>query len=773
MRLFIAEKPSLGRAIAGGIGTERTDRNVIWCRGGDAIACCSGHMLELAEPDEYLPDSVPKGKSGSKVWRTEDLPIIPGRWRKHPISGKRDSLKAIKDLLGKASEVVVAGDPDREGQLLVEEILDYYGWKGRTLRYWSNGTDAASVKKALKALKPNAEYHGLALAAEARSRADWLVGMNLTRAATLATHAGVVSVGRVQTPVLRLIADRDAAIRNFKPRDFFNVEMEISTPQGSFTGKWEIPEDLKDPEGYLTDRTKAQECLERCRGKSGEITLSEQKLKHQAPPIPYDLNELQKAAGKLWGYSPKKVLETAQALYEIHHLTTYPRTSCGCLPSSQQPDVPVILQNLKGAFPQYAQAISKCDPKRKSAVWNDKKVAEEAHTGLIPTLKEVTKADIAKLDEPCLRIYDLIVKRFIAVFLEDCSYYETTVKARFGSDVFAAKGRRTVNPGFTAFISGKAEDEDDGEGEKEMPCPEKGAPAKAVKGAVKASVTKAPAPFTQVSIIDAMQNVWQYVSDKRDKELLKDSKGIGTVATRADILETVRKRGLIEAKGRKCELHATAAGLSALKLIPAELQSAVLTARTEDEMQKIQQGGADLQGFIQGQVSFVRRLTAEVTKMAEENQEKCPNCGQGMYHNESRFHKGEFYFKCPKCGKLFKDAGGKPGEEIKPAAKPKFKCPKCGQMTVIECVSKKDGSHYGWCTNDKCGAHFDWKNGQPVERQGSNRPTVKCPKCGKETCSQFTSKKTGKPYWWCRNEKCGAHFSDDGGKPGNEWSFKK
>lgn len=774
LKLFIAEKPSLGRAIAGGLGIVKTEGNVITCKNGAVVACCMGHMLQQAEPDEYLPDTVPAGKNGGRIWRMQDLPIIPQAWKKHPIAGKRAPLKAIRDLVAKASEVVVAGDPDREGQLLVEEILEYCKWKGPTLRYWSTGTDPQSVRKALGNLRPNAEYHGLGLAAEARSRADWLVGMNLTRAATLSS-GGMVSVGRVQTPVLRLIADRDAAIKNFKPRDFFNVEATFRTSRGSYIGKWKIPDSLRDPEGYLTDRAKAQECIARTQGKEGAITASEQKLKHQAPPIPYDLNELQKECGRRWGYSPKQTLEAAQALYEQHQLTTYPRTSCGYLPSSQQDDVPAILQNISKAFPAFAPFAAKADPKRKSAVWNDKKVSEEAHTGLIPTLKAASQEDAAKLPEACRRIYELICRRYVQVFMPDCAYYETSIETRVGSDLFLTKGRRVVDPGFKAFAdAGSSKDGSAGEGEAEVPFIEKGTAALAEKCELKSGTTKPPAPFTQVTIIDAMQNVWKYVDGKREKELLKDSKGIGTVATRADILETIRKRGFVESKGKKCELHATQAGLEALRIIPAELQSAALTANAEDEMQKIQQGAADLAEFVAGQVSFVRRLTAEVSKMAEENMEKCPKCGKGMYRNESKYRKGEYYFRCPECGAMFNDDGGKPGGEIKRAApRPKFKCPKCGQESVIECVSKKDGSHYGWCTNDKCGAHFDWKDGKPVERQGSSRPAVKCPKCGRQTCSQFTSKKTGKPYWWCRNEKCGAHFSDEGGKPGKEWGDGK
>lgn len=774
MRLFIAEKPSLGRAIAQGLGVVKTDKNVIYCKNDTVIACCAGHMLELAEPDEYLPDDLPKTKKGSKVWRMQDLPIVPKIWRKHPIRDKRGSLSEIKKLLDMAKDVVVAGDPDREGQLLVEEVLKFYGWKGPTYRYWSNGTDIASVKKALTTLHPNSEYHGLGLAAEARSRADWLVGMNLTRATTISS-GHMVSVGRVQTPVLRLIADRDNAIRNFKPREFHNVEMIFKAERGTYTAKWKIPDELKDPEGYLTDKSKAQACIERTQGKEGRITASEQKLKHQAPPIPYDLNELQKECGRRYGYSPKKTLETAQALYEQYHLTTYPRTSCGYLPESQQGDVPTILENLKKAWPAFATFIAKTDPKRKSNVWNDKKVAEEAHTGLIPTLKGATPDEIAKLSEECRRVYELVSRRYIQVFMPDHSYYETTLETKVNDDIFTAKGRRTVDPGFKAFTDSGAvkESADD---DQEVPFIEKGSSAIATKGELKGGVTKPPAPFTQVSIIDAMQNVWKYVEDKRDKELLKESKGIGTVATRADILDTLKKRGLMEVKGKKCELHATPDGVEALKLIPKELQSAVLTAHTEDEMQQIQQGAKDLETFVQNQIQFVHKLNKEIESMAEEqhkDEPKCPACGGTIYRNESRFKKGTFYWHCSKCNKYFKDDNGKIGEEQQKKQSKKYVCPKCGKESVIECVSQKDGTHYGWCTNDKCGAHFDWVDGKPVPRaEKPKEPRSKCPKCGKLTLGKFMSKKSGKPYWFCTNKSCNAHFSDDNGKPGNEWGSK-
>ena len=374
MRLFIAEKPSLARVIAKGIGGAKNEKGFISCNNDSIVVCAFGHLLELMEPDFYTPDSIPRNQKGAKIWRLEDLPILPQVFKKEGIQDKKDQLKIIASLLKKANEVVVCGDADREGQLLIDEILEFFKWNGKTLRFWSQSTDDIAVKRALADLQPNEKFRPLGLAAEGRSRTDWLIGMNMTRAVTCAHSNGLFTVGRVQTPVLKIVSDRDHTIKNFKPKDYYNVTATFVNAKGKYSGKWQIPNDLLDRDGYLTDRSKAEALILKCENAKGKILSVSQKLKKQTPPIPFDLNKLQVTCGKKFGFDPKKTLDVAQELYEKYSLTSYPRSSCGYLAETQKGDVRNILNNLTQAFPQYVETIKAADPDRDSPIWNDKKV---------------------------------------------------------------------------------------------------------------------------------------------------------------------------------------------------------------------------------------------------------------------------------------------------------------------------------------------------------------------------------------------------------------
>lgn len=767
MRLFIAEKPSLERAIAKGLGIVKNCDGYIQCKNDTICTCCFGHLLELAPPDTYLPDSLPRTKSGSKVWRMQDLPILPQRWKKLVSKGKSKQVKIIKSLSAKASEIVNCGDPDREGQALVDEVIAYCGFKGPVKRYWVNGTDDISVRRGLAGIVDNSVYKAWGTAAEARGRADWLIGMNISRAVTL-QNGGLYAVGRVQTPVLKLICDRDAAIKNFTPRDYYSV---IATFKAgtAFSGTWKIPEDLLDPEGYFTDKAKADSVCKDVAGSVATVLSFEQKLKKIAPPVLYSLTELQSACNRKFGYTVKQTLDTAQELYEKYSLTTYPRTSCGFLPEAQKGDVGVILKNLALAFPEFESAIGKCDPKRPSKVWNDAKIAEEAHTGLAPTLRAITAEEYAKLPLNCRRVYELIAKRYIACFLPDQVLNVTNALLEAKGLQFECKGSAAVNDGFRAFLKeekqSKAKD-DDKEPENAIPVLSKGQKVNLEKAQVKASVTKPPVPFSEASIVEAMENVHKYIDDPKEKKLLKEGKGIGTVATRAEILETLKGHKFIaETKGK---LHGTESGRQLLKVAPRRLQSASLTAAAEEDLQTIQQGKMTLASFLAKYSDFIHVLIEETKKMADANPDiiKCPVCGEKLWHNQSKFGAHEYYFKCSKCGKLFKDEGGKPGAEI--VKKPKAKCPKCGKETVGRYESKKEpGTFYWFCT--ACKASFKDENGK-MGAENVHKPAEKCPKCGKAACRRYPNKSDpSKFHWYC--SQCKTGFADNDGKPGDAFEF--
>src|SRR4051812_2588838 len=345
MRLFIAEKPSLARAIADVLpGPQQKRAGFIECGRGDIVTWCAGHILELAEPEAYRPEY--------KTWSIEHLPISPEHW-KLSVSAP-DLFKNIKALLPKAREVVHAGDPDREGQLLVDEVLDHLSYRGPVSRILVSDLNPAAVRKALEHLQPNSKFRGLYDSARARQRADWLYGLNLTRLYTVlgraGGHDGVLSVGRVQTPLLGLIVRRDLEIEGFTSKAYLVLTADIASSGGPFAATWVAGDGAAaalDEEKRLVSRAHADGVVAKCAGQRGRVTRCSREKKTEAPPLPYSLAELQIDAGKRLGLSPKATLDACQALYETYRLTTYPRSDCSYLPEGHFAQARVVLEAVK------------------------------------------------------------------------------------------------------------------------------------------------------------------------------------------------------------------------------------------------------------------------------------------------------------------------------------------------------------------------------------------------------------------------------------------
>jgi len=333
MRLFIAEKPSMAQAIANAIGGARKQRTHNVCEGGDVVTRCFGHLLEQAPPEAY--------DARAKAWTLETLPIIPGTWRKEIKPDAKTQFAAIRDLVSKASEVVNAGDPDREGNLLVDDVLEAAKNKVSVKRIWLLGLDQANVKRALASLKPNADCKGYTAAAEGRGRADWRIGMNLSRGFTLGwqrrSNAGTLHVGRVQTPTLGFVVARDREIANFKPVDYFNLKFNFEHTGGVFSALWQPRKDTPslDAEGRIVDRSLVNDLVKTTTvGRVAKLDVKTGQKK--SAPLPFSLSAMQKEANKRFGYAPDEVLEICQSLYEAHKVTTHPRSDCGYLPETQR-----------------------------------------------------------------------------------------------------------------------------------------------------------------------------------------------------------------------------------------------------------------------------------------------------------------------------------------------------------------------------------------------------------------------------------------------------
>lgn len=769
MRVIIAEKPSVARVIADELGIREKGDGHILCTDGTEVTWCFGHLLELKTPDAYLPESVPVTKNGTKQWRMEDLPIIPGRWEKElrHDSGVKKQYGLIRDLVKKADTVVNAGDPDREGQNLVDEVIERLGYKGKVLRYWCSAMDQVSVKRALNKLEPNEKYVPWGVASECRQHSDWLIGMNLSRYLTLKHRPkSVISAGRVQTTTLKLIVDRDLGIENFKSVPYWQLRGTFRVQSDTYTGLWQIPEDLKDPEGHLTDRNTVDEALNRMvAGSQAEVISYTQKLKAEKPPVLYTLTSLQSESSS-HGLSAKKTLDIAQWLYE-NKFTTYPRTSCPHLPEAQRTDAAQIITNIAQAFPSWQKTLKNADPQRKTAVWNDKAVNQEAHTGLAPTLTAVTPDMIAKWPEENRLIYEMICRRYAAAFMPDHSFYETVIETALSKtgDRFISKGKKTVDPGWRALISGKTakskDKEDDVDETGELPVLRKGQSGTLESLNEIAKKTTPPKRFTEGTLVAAMEKIAAYVTDPEEKKILKETSGIGTAATRAEIIELLKDRGYIAVKSKA--LVSTDFGRQVISVMPELLKSPGMTAQAEDDLRSIQDGTGDPAQFEEKTIKQMRQMMKEAeaheTIQAGSDVQICPSCGKkALYRNESRYRKGEYYHRCAECGAMFNDGSdGTPGEMRIYAD-----CPSCGSR--IRRIKDKNGKPYWPCP--KCHKSFEDNAGKPGNARPSALPETKCPSCG-GVLRRYESKFTlGTFTWYCSG--CKSRFTDENGKPGKK-----
>ena len=627
-RLFIAEKPSVGKAIAGALGVKKSYGNYIECRTGDTVTWCFGHLMELEDADVYLPADIPTTKSGKKKWRQEDLPILPSTWKTclRKKDGKTDpgvkkQYDLIKKLVKAADVIVGAGDPDREGQLLIDEVLETCRLpkSKQVLRYWASAVDDASVKKALNNLQPNSlrKFVGMRNAARARGHADWLIGINASRAFTLAAQrgssglTGAVNIGRVETPTMALVAKRDAEIRNFKPKPYFVFKGTFVADGIRFQATLQLPEDHPglDSEKRLTSGEAAKKINDALHGaKSGTVKACENKLAEQNPPLGYSLADIQSAANAKYGYSAQQVLNCCQKLYETCKLTSYPRSDCQYLPTSQFGDVKQVLAALKAVNPDLASQIAGADPARKSKIWNDAKIS--AHHAIIPT----QNARAAEMAEDERNVYRLLVIRYLAQFYPPAKLSKSTLTVSVNGFDFVCSGTAVLDPGWKKIAGSDTTDKDKKgpEEDQKVPALKKGQTVTVEKIAAVKELTKAPPYFSEGSLIKAMQNIYAAIDDPRARQLLKDGDGMGTSATRAGIIDKLKRVGLLALDGKK--IHATDKACTVLRELPALVRDPVLTAMFEEKLQGIEDGTSSQADFESAQKAFVTKI---VTLAAE------------------------------------------------------------------------------------------------------------------------------------------------------------
>ncbi|WP_312496771.1 DNA topoisomerase III [Pseudomonas cremoris] len=606
MRLYLCEKPSQAKDIAAVLGASRRGDGC-WLGNGVTVTWCIGHLLETAPPDAY--------DEKYKRWVLADLPIVPEKWKMRVKPKTASQFKAVKRLLGEAQELVIATDADREGEMIARELVEHCRYRGPIQRLWLSALDDASIRKALAALKPGAETFSLYHSALGRSRADWLIGMNMSRLFTLlgrqSGYQGVLPVGRVQTPTLRLVVDRDRSIADFVPVAYWAIDVDLLHERMTFTAQWRAAEDACDDQGRCLNPQLAQAAADAMtHAASARLVKLRTERMREVAPLPFDLGTLQEICSKKLGLGAQETLDIAQSLYETHKVITYPRSDCGYLPVSQHSEAPKILAALGRADTAVNELMPHIDPQRRSRAWNDAKVS--AHHGIIPT---GAGKDVGQLIGKHRAVYTLIRARYLAQFLPNHEYDRTQADFDCAGQALRAVGKVVIEPGWKralpeALAPAKA---------REAPAPQalptlvQGQDYAVAKVNLKDLWTQPPKPFTEGDLIKAMKNVAKLVEDPLLKQKLKDTTGIGTEATRAGIIQGLLDRGYLVKNGKA--LSATPAAFSLIDAVPRAIADPGTTAIWEQALDMVQSGEMSLEEFVAKQAAWMSKQVARCNGM--------------------------------------------------------------------------------------------------------------------------------------------------------------
>lgn len=603
MKLYIAEKPSLAQVIAAGIGGVKKKEGFIEAN-DSIITWCFGHLYELAPPESY--------DEKFKQWSLETLPILPETIKRMAKKEAKKQIGIIKKLIKSSSSIVNAGDPDREGQLLVDIVIEEAGYKGKIERIWMEALDEKSVDKALTNLKPNSDYKGLKESAEARSIADWLYGINLTRAFTVkgkeTGYKGVLSVGRVQTPTLALVVNRDRDIEGFKPVPFYSIRADFKNSDISFKGNWIVPEDKADSEGRCINKNFAAEVIEKIKGKTANVIERKEEIKKKEAELPFSLSKLQSYCSKKFGMGAKEVLDIAQSLYEKHKATTYPRTDCRYLSDGSFDEVNETIDAIFAADKELSKIEDLIDRTQKGKCFNSKKIT--AHTAIIPTRN---KAGISAMSVKEKQVYEVVVKRYLSQFLPPYEYKAVSIITEAFDEKFSTKGKTEINKGWR-ILEAPLEDEKENKEEEDNSSNLDGIKKDAFVDCSEAQIldkkTTPPARFTEGSLIEGMGGIAKFVDDPEVKKRLKETAGLGTEATRAGIIETLKNRRYLEVQGKF--LISAKIGREFIDIVPNMIKDPATTAQWEQVLESIENGVAQKAVFLKSQGKLVSSLVSKI-----------------------------------------------------------------------------------------------------------------------------------------------------------------
>ena len=611
--LILAEKPSVGKEI--GRVLKCTNRQKSYWEGHDYIVTWAmGHLVELAEPSAY-------DERYSK-WSLDYLPMLPERMKHQVIRRTQAQFRSIRGLLGRkdVKSVIIATDAGREGELVARLIMRLGSWKGPFYRLWISSQTDKAIQDGFSNLKPGREYDNLFHAAECRAEADWIIGLNISRALSC-KHDARLSAGRVQTPTLALIAKREGEIGNFTPEPFWTVQADF----GAFTGAWQSGKGTN----RIKDEAFALQLVSKVQGKTGPVDRVEKAKRQELPPLAYDLTALQRDANTQLGFPAKKTLQVLQVLYERHKYVTYPRTDSRHITPDIIPTLPARFKALATTpLANVANQYLKHPPNPGKRLVDAAKVSD--HHALIPTEERV---DVNRLSSDERSIWTMIVRRFLAVLAQPYEYESTKLMVNVEGEEFVARGTRVLELGWRKIDGQYAGDSDDTDPIQNLSAIKKGDTYNVVKAAAKQNFTKPPARYTEATLLSAMENPGKFIDDDELKKSISKG-GLGTPATRAEIIEKLISNYYIERRGK--ELHPTSRGLELLELVPELLQSPELTARWEQRLVRIEKGSeraADFSRDIRKNavdiVQEVKSSTAEY-KPRDAKGSPCPLCGKLM-----------------------------------------------------------------------------------------------------------------------------------------------
>ena len=632
--VIVAEKPSVAREIAALLGAGVKGDGYLQTRDGKRIVTWAfGHLVRYAEPHEY-------GEAWSGRWNLEDLPMVPDAWLTKVQKESAQQFRIVSKLMNGAERIICATDAGREGEHIFRLIYQRAGCTAPVQRLWVSSLTQEALKHGFLNLKPGSNFDWLGEAAQARAKADWLVGFNLTRAYS-ARHRAKCSVGRVQTPTLALVVERDRQIDRFTPSRYYEVVAHLApgfdavhVRQGEPDDKGRVPWVRR-----IEDRAAAEEVAAAAVNQTAVVDDVDTRALRHRPPALFDLTTLQREANERFGWTAAQALEGAQALYEAK-VITYPRTECRHLPEDMRPQLAGLLE----VVPHPHAALALDHLRRGRGKVPDKGYIDSTkltdHHAIIPTKEPIPSS--ASLDAKLGRLYALIVSRFLAVFFPDEVIEETTVLLEIGGYTFLGSGRRQVQEGWRTAVPSRADDEDGGTNVVQLPALRTRQTVEVRGVEVVDKKSSPPKRYTDSTLLAAMKNAGRAIEDGEQAEVLKEVGGLGTPATRASIIEVLVKRGYAIRKGKA--VLSTDKGRALVGIVSARLRSAELTAQWEQELREIEEGKGTSAGFLAGITTLVREVLGEVFSSP---------AGVLERHNGHSRSIG----RCPSCGKDVVDRG--------------------------------------------------------------------------------------------------------------------